>query len=272
MEENLIIYVLSDSIGETGELIARAAARQFTTDNNFEIRRFPYISNIEQIENILQEAKELLSIVIYTTVLEDNKDYYDRRGEELNIPVIDVMGDPLRAIGKLVNKAPKREAGLIRRLDESYFNKVEAIEFAVKYDDGKDHRGIKRADICLVGVSRTSKTPLSMYLAHRKFKVANVPLVPEVPAPKEIFEKDKKRIIGLVASPKKLNEIRQERLKSLGLDFNANYASMDRIKQELEYSRNIMEKLGCKVIDVSYKAIEETASIIIDYMSNEFGK
>ncbi len=99
---------------------------------------------------------------------------------------------------------PKRESGIIRRLDEKYFRKVEAVEFAVKYDDGKDTRGIKKADIVLVGVSRTSKTPLSMYLAHKHFKVANVPLVPEVPAPNELFEKDIKRIFGLIANPFKL--------------------------------------------------------------------
>ena len=270
MKENLVIYVLSDSIGETGELIARAAARQFTT-SDYEIRRFPYISGEDQIDEIFQEAKNDLSILIYTTVIESNKKYIDAKGEEFNIPVVDVMSDPLRSLGKLLKRAPKREAGLIRRLDESYFNKVDAIEFAVKYDDGKDHRGIKRADICLVGISRTSKTPLSMYLAHRRYKVANVPLVPEVPAPKEIFEKDPRRVIGLIASPLKLNEIRQERLKSLGLDFNANYASIDRINQELEYSKRIMNKLGCIVIDVSNKAIEETATIIIEKMSNEFG-
>lgn len=269
MKKNLVIYVMSDSIGETGELIARAAARQFTA-SDYEIRRFPYVSGEDQIDEIFEDARKYLSIIIYTTVIESNKNYIDNKGRELNIPVVDVMSEPLRGIAKLLNRSPKREAGLIRRLDESYFNKVEAIEFAVKYDDGKDHRGIKKADICLVGVSRTSKTPLSMYLAHKSYKVANVPLVPEVPAPKEIFEKDPRRVIGLVANPHKLNEIRQERLKSLGLDFNANYASIDRIKQELDYSKKVMTQLGCTVIDVSTKAIEETASIIIEKMSEDF--
>ncbi|MFA7533346.1 MAG: kinase/pyrophosphorylase, partial [Tissierellaceae bacterium] len=123
-----------------------------------------------------------------------------------------------------------------------------------------------------VGISRTSKTPLSMYLAHKNFKVANVPLVPEVPPPKELFEKDSRRIIGLVANPLKLNEIRQERLKALGLDNNANYANVDRINSELEYSKDIMKRLGCMVIDVSTKAIEETAGIVIDHMKKKFGE
>ena len=152
-----------------------------------------------------------------------------------------------------------------------YKRQVEAVEFAVKYDDGKDTRGIKKADIVLVGVSRTSKTPLSMYLAHKNFKVANVPLVPEVPAPAELFEKDTKRVFGLIANSQKLNEIRQERLKALGLSNNANYASISRIEEELEYSKKIMEKLQCKVIDVSNKAVEETAGIILEIMKHNFG-
>lgn len=110
-----------------------------------------------------------------------------------------------------------------------------------------------------------------MYLAHKHFKVANVPLVPEVPAPEELFEKDSKRIFGLIANPFKLNEIRQERLKSLGLNNNANYASIERINYELEYSKRIMEKLNCVVIDVSNKAVEETAGIIMEHMRNNFG-
>lgn len=271
MEKLITIYVVSDSIGETGELIARAAVRQFIP-KGFEIRRYPFIVGEEQIEDIFKDAVTRKSMVVYTTVSEKNRDFIQECGKKLDIPTIDVMTPPLEALERILGYPPKRESGIIRRLDENYFKKVEAVEFAVKYDDGKDPRGVKKADICLVGISRTSKTPLSMYLAHKNFKVANVPLVPEVPPPNELFEKDKKRVIGLVANPLKLNEIRQERLKALGLDFTANYANMDRINMELEYSREIMDKLGCIVLDVSNKAIEETAGIIMDYMKKNFGE
>ena len=267
---NLVtVYVVSASIGETGELIARAAVRQFIPEG-FEIRRYPFIVGKEQIKEIFEEAILRKSIIVFTTVSESTRDYIEECGRRTNIPTIDVMTPPLEALENVLGYPPKRESGIIRRLDENYFKKVEAVEFAVKYDDGKDPRGVKKADICLVGISRTSKTPLSMYLAHKNYKVANVPLVPEVPPPKELFEKDKRRIIGLVANPAKLNEIRQERLKSLGLDFTANYANVDRINMELEYSKEIMDKLGCIVIDVSNKAIEETAGIVIDYMKKAF--
>jgi len=270
MDGNLIIYVLSDSIGETGELIAKAAIRQFLLDD-YEIRKFPFISNKDRIFEIFEDAKTNKSILLYTTVSLENSQYIGDLGKKYNIPTIDILSGPLDVLEKFFGFPPKREAGLIRRLDENYFKKVEAVEFTVKYDDGKDPRGVKKADICLIGISRTSKTPLSMYLAHKHFKVANIPLVPEVIPSKEIFEKDNRRMFGLIADPIKINEIRKERLKALGLEFGASYANIDRIRQELEYSKEIMERIGCKVIDVTNKAIEETATHIIEYMAKDFG-
>lgn len=265
MNRNITIYVLSDSVGETGEQLTRAALSQFNS-GNYEIKTFPFITSKEQIIEIFEKAKDEPSVLVYTLVIEDLKDFIIEQGLELDVPTVDLLTPALQAMEDVLGFKPKGESGLIRKLDENYFKKVEAVEFAVKYDDGKDPRGIKKADIVLVGVSRTSKTPLSMYLAHKNYKVANVPLVPEVPAPMELFQKDRKRVIGLVADPYKLNEIRQERLKALGLSFNANYANVARINDELEYSRDIMKRLGCLIIDVSNKAIEETAGIIINYM------
>jgi len=154
--------------------------------------------------------------------------------------------------------------GLVRKMDEEYFKKVDAIEFAVKYDDGKDPRGILRADVVVIGVSRTSKTPLCMYLAHKGIKAANVPLVPEVAPPEEIFMLPPHKLIGLVIQPAQLNEIRRERLKTLGLTSTADYASMERILKELEYAENIMKRAGCSVIDVTNKAVEETATRVLE--------
>ena len=271
MDTSVTIYVLSDSIGETGEQVAKAAISQFNPEK-YEVRRFPYITHEDQIMEVFEEARNGRSVIIYTIVIEGLKNFIVENGKKYKIPTVDLMTPALDAIQSVLNYEPKRESGLIRRLDEKYFKKVEAVEFAVKYDDGKDTRGIKKADIVLVGVSRTSKTPLSMYLAHKHFKVANVPLVPEVPAPQELFLKDPRRVFGLIANPFKLNEIRQERLKSLGLNNDANYASIERIKLELEYSKQVMEKLNCTVIDVSNKAVEETAGIVIEHMKENFGE
>src|SRR5699024_8477772 len=135
--------------------------------------------------------------------------------------------------------------------------------FAVKYDDGRDPSGIEEADIVLIGVSRTSKTPLSQYLALKSYKVANVPIVPEVDPPIELYQTDPNKCYGLKISPTELNGIRKERLKSLGLKQNANYATVERINKELNYFEKIVERLGCPVIDVTNKAVEETANIIL---------
>ncbi len=265
----LVVYVLSDSIGETGELMARAVLSQFDLQK-YEIKREPFITSQDQIDEVLSDAKIRTSVIFYTLVLRELSEYVEKRCKNLDIQCVDLMTGAMEAIRSVVNMSPKYEAGIIRKFDDNYFRKVEAIEFAVKYDDGKDPRGIKKSDIVLIGISRTSKTPLSMYMAHHNFKVANVPLVPEVEPPKELFQKDGRRIIGLIANPMKLNEIRQERLKSLGLDNNASYANMKRIEEELEYSKSLMQRLKCMIIDVSYKAIEETAGIIMQYIQEEF--
>lgn len=257
-----VVYVLSDSIGETGEQVAKAAISQFNS-GKYETRRFPYITNEEQIIEILEEAKNERCMIVFTIVIDCLRTFLLEKAKEYKIPVIDLMTPILDGMQQLVGFEPKREAGIIRKLDEKYFRKVEAVEFAVKYDDGKDTRGIKKADIVLLGVSRTSKTPLSMYLAYKNIKVANIPLVPEVPPPDELFEIDSSRIIGLTANPIKINEIRKERLKALGLNDDASYANMDRILNELQYAEELMKGLDCTVIDVSVKAVEETAGIIL---------
>lgn len=269
-ESKLMVYVISDSIGETGELIAKASVRQFDT-KDYAIKRFPYTNTVEQVKPLLEDAaKHKRALVVYTNVDEDTRAYIKQKERELNLHMVDVMGPPMDEIQSILGYEPMRQPGLIRRLDENYFKKVEAIEFAVQYDDGKDPRGVVKADIVLVGVSRTSKTPLSMYLANKLYKVANVPLVPEVPVPKEVYQKDKRRLFGLIANSEKLYTIREERLRALGLNSSAKYANVDRIKEEVDYSVQIMKDIGCTIIDVSNKAIEETAEIINDYMVSWF--
>ncbi|CEH33213.1 MAG: pyruvate, water dikinase regulatory protein [Clostridium sp.] len=264
--ENLIIYVISDSVGETAQQVTKAAISQFNMNEDYEIRRFPYVVDSKFLLEILNSGKNENAIIVYTLVDENLLNTTKSFCEEEGLSHVDLMTPLLREITNKTNIKPKREPGIIRKLDESYFKRVEAIEFAVKYDDGKDPRGVLKSDIVLVGISRTSKTPLSMYLANKNIKVANVPLVPEIPIPKEVFEINPKKIIGLTNTPEKLNIIRQERLKALGLSSNASYANLERILQELDYSEQIMKRIGCPVIDVSSKAIEETAGIILDIM------
>ena len=179
------------------------------------------------------------------------------------------MGPLMDQIAKATGLEPYNEPGRVHRLDEDYFKKIEAIEFAVKYDDGKDTSGLEKADIVLLGVSRTSKTPLSQFLALKKYKVMNVPLVPEVKPPSELFDVNPDKCVALRINPDTLYKIRKERLSQLGLKDTAMYANSRRIEEELVYFDEIIGKIVCPVIDVSDKAIEETANAIMKYVDSE---
>ncbi|MCL6457573.1 MAG: kinase/pyrophosphorylase [Gorillibacterium sp.] len=259
----LTVFVASDSAGDTGEGVVRAAAVQFSP-LTINIRRYTFIQSRLSIDQIVEAAAAIQGMIVFTLVVPELRDYLIELALMRKIVCIDLLGPIIGNLETLLHKKSRHEPGIIHELDENYFKRVEAIEFAVKYDDGQDTSGVLKADIVLVGVSRTSKTPLAMYLANKGFKVANVPLVPELKPPKELFTIPKNKIVGLRIGPDKLNAIRKERLKALGLHGEANYAKVERIEQELGYSAEIMAKLNCVVLDVSNRAVEETASLIQD--------
>jgi len=257
------VFIVSDSIGETAEMVVRAAASQFNS-GSMEIRQIPNISDKATLGEIVHQALENNFLIAYTLVLDELGDFLRQEAAAAGVVCVDILGPIISAFEEASHLSPKREPGLLRKVDEMYYRRVEAVEFAVRYDDGKDPRGVTQADIVLVGVSRTSKTPLSMYLAHKRIKVANVPLVPEVTPPEEIFKVERGKVIGLVINPELLNNIRAERLKTLGLSGQASYANFERILEELEFADKVMKKLGCPVIDVTNRAVEETASKILE--------
>jgi regulator of PEP synthase PpsR (kinase-PPPase family) len=261
----VIVYVVSDAAGDTGELVVRAAIAQFHPIHA-DIRRAPFVSDVALLARITEQAAIAEAIVLYTLVRPHLREAMRQLAEEAGITAIDLLGSFIETLEQRTGRKSRQEPGLNHVLDADYFRKVEAVEFAVKYDDARDTMGVLKADIVLVGVSRTSKTPLSMYLAHQKFKVANVPLVPELKPPEELFALPKRKVIGLTIDTGYLNVIRKERLKALGLPNTAAYATKNRIQQELEYAESIMKKLDCVVIDVSHKAVEETASLIMEYI------
>ena len=260
-----LVLVVSDSVGETCELVVRAASIQFH-ENAIDTLRIPFVEDEQTIIDVVTQAKAQHAIIAFTLVNEEHRALLMKLGEEHQVKTVDLLGDLLDVLSGQLKEAPREKPGLIYRLDDDYFRKIEAMEFAVKYDDGRDPRGLKKADIVLVGVSRTSKTPLSQYLALKRYKVANVPLVPESRPPEELFDLPAERCVGLIISPEKLISIRMERLKSLGLKPEADYAQLERINRELEYARGIYERIGCDVIDVTNKAVEETAGIILRHL------
>ncbi len=259
-----IVYIVSDSVGETAELVVKAALSQFDNSGEYLLHRVPYVENLEILDETINQAEEKGAIIGFTLVNPTFRRHLLEESVKRKIECIDIMGPLMDAMEKVYQKKPRLEPGLVHKLDEDYFKRVEAIEFAVRYDDGRDPRGISKADIVLIGVSRTSKTPLSQYLAHKRLKVANVPIVPEVNPPEELFQVDPNRCIGLKISPEKLNDIRKERLKALGLGDQASYANRERILQELDHFEKVVERIGCHVINVSNKAVEETANVILN--------
>lgn len=262
---NAVVYAISDTFEETAAAVAKAAAAQFS-DCAIEIDRVHCIRDSKTIDQIIDSAKNYNSLLIIDMVQKDLKDYLIHRAVDNNIAYFDIMEQAVATFSKVINKQPKLVADATYRLNEEYFDRMEAIDFAVKYDDCKDPRAIKKADLVLIGISRTSKTPLSIYLATKNLKVANIPLVPEVVLPKELYEIPRERIFGLVTSKQKLNTIRMERLKAHGLDDGTNYASLERIDYEIKYADKIMKDIGCIVLDVTDKAIEETASTILQIL------
>lgn len=264
---NQIVYIVSDSVGETADLVVRAAMGQFLFTPD--IRRVPYVEDTGTLKEVISMAQSNHAIICFTLVKPEMRQYLFKEAAKEKVQVYDIIGPLIDLIQSTTGGTPRYEPGLARKLDEEYFKKIEAIEFAVKYDDGRDPRGILKADIVLIGLSRTSKTPLSQYLAHKRLKVANVPLVPEIDPPEELFLVPKEKCFGLKIDPEKLNYIRKERLKSLGLSDGANYANLDRINDEIKHFEKIIDRIGCTVLDVSNRAIEESASVILNVIQNQ---
>lgn len=265
----LTIFAVSDSIGETANQVAMAAASQFS-DKDVIVRRMPYIKTLEDVKDVIDEVVKCEKSMIISTIITVNvREYLTEKAIEKNIFVNNVLGPVINVASTLIDKVPDYNPGAMWKTDEDYFNRIEAMEFAMQYDDSKDNRGIKNADVILVGLSRTSKTPLCMYLANKGIKAINVPLVPEVDIPEELFEVDKKKIFGLVINPLQLIEIRKKRLDKFNrLPANIEYASDERVLEEFDFSDKVMRKLGCKTIDVTQRAIEDTALIIMEHVRN----
>lgn len=261
----LTIFAVSDSIGETANQVALATASQFSKD--VEVKRIPYIKSLEDVEDLINAVLEYENevIIISTIITVSVREYLTQKGLEKNISVINVLGPILNVASSKLNKLPNNNPGAMWKTDEEYFKRIEAMEFAMQYDDSKDYRGLKNSDVVLIGLSRTSKTPLCMYLANKGIKAINIPLMPEVGVPKELFEVDKKKVFGLTINPLQLIEIRKKRLdKFHRMPSGIEYAGDARVLEEFDYADRIIRRIGCKTIDVTQRAIEDTALIILD--------
>ena len=263
-----VIYVVSDSTGETAERVTRATLLQFP-DENVRLKIERRVRDRRGLSAILQKAAASEAMVVFTLVRPELRDYFNEEAGRLGVLHVDVIGTIIRQIGQHLEADPVNIPSAELPLSAEYFRRVEAIEFAVKSDDGKEPRNLDKADLVLCGVSRTSKTPLSTYLAGRGLKVANVPLVLGVDPPPELLVLPGYRVIGLTIDVDQLLGIRKHRLQQLGMPPDANYGLREHVKTELEYAHGIFrDHPEWMVVDVTNCAIEESATIILDALKD----
>ena len=262
--EKAPIYVVSDSTGETAERVVRAALLQFP-NHGVPVRLFTRVREKKSAEDVLRKAGEAGAMVVFTLGAPELREYFRETAHTENIEAVDVIGALIAKVGSFLDATPLNVPTLTMPLSADYFRRVEAIEVAVKCDDGREPRNLRKAEVILTGVSRTSKTPLSTYLAGRGLKVANVPLVLGVDPPAELFEVAPERVVGLTIRLNQLLEIRKARLQQLGMPTETNYALKEHIRDELEYAHSLFSSNpGWMVVDVSGRAIEETSTIILE--------
>jgi len=253
------IHIVSDATGETATRVVAAVEAQFP-DQPFVTVRHPRVETIADLHLALARMQGRRAVLIFTVVEPTLREAMRELCSEADLVYCDLLEEPLGAVARVSGREATMKPGLQPPLDEHYFHRIAAIEYAVKADDGLG-RALPGADIVLVGVSRTSKTPLSMYLGYLGWKVANVPIVDGIPPPPELFEIDARKMVGLTIDAVRLAEIRSERLQLMGGD--PQYANLAAIYDELEYASEIHRRLGCPVIDVSELSIEEIAQRIL---------
>jgi regulator of PEP synthase PpsR (kinase-PPPase family) len=254
------LHVISDSTGETAVRLVLALEAQFP-DTEFEVVRHPRVETIDDVQLAVSRTKDRPAVIVYTLVDTQLRDTMGELCRRDSLHCCDLLGHPIEEVAAVSGKAAKMESGRRPPLDSHYFKRMEAIEFAVKFDDGLGV-GLEDADIVLVGVSRTSKTPLSMYLGYLGYKVANVPIVRGIEPPKELLEIDRTKIVGLTIDAERLSEIRQVRARLMRLSKSA-YSELVEIYEELEQAAAVHRQLGCPIVDVSELSIEETAQRVL---------
>ena len=258
------VYQVSDSTGETLDRIFLAIKAQFS---NFECKTIhhSFTRTKNQIDSIISKSKtEKNIIILYTIVDKDLSKYLEIEAKKNNIPSFEVLGNLISDFSRLLNQEASRKPSGQHVLGKDYYNRIEAVQFTMSHDDGKKINDLESSDVILVGISRTSKTPTSIYLANRGYKVSNIPMVPDKNLPKKLFESSKNTcVIGLVCEASRLLDVRRNRIQSMHEDRAVNYTDEKEIFSELENSKKIFKKNNWPVIDVTRKSVEETAASII---------
>lgn len=266
MKQKLDVFVLSDGVGETALRVARAAFIQFPEmDTTF--TKYPFIKKDDQLQRILNRARDVHAVILHTIVSKEICENINEFCQKNGIVYYDILNPIIGTYSQISHQTPLRKKGLLHELDKDYFDMISAMEFTITNDDGQNPKGFLEADLVLLGISRTSKTPLSLYLANKNIKVANLPLSPATAIPEQLWAVDKQKIIGLTNDMNVLLKIRRQRMIAYGLNPDTNYSDENEIQKEIDYSNDIYQKLGCPVINVADRSIEETAAIIMEKLN-----
>jgi regulator of PEP synthase PpsR (kinase-PPPase family) len=259
------IFIISDATGETAEKVVRAALLQFEQySHGVGLRVFPHLRHEHDVDSVIAEAYTAQALVVSTLVRAPERSLLAAKCEERGVQCVDLIGTLLGTLAGFFGVEPRGVPGLLHTVSDSYYQRMEAIEFTVHSDDGRNPEALSRADLVLCGVSRTSKTPLSIYLAQKGYRVANVPLVLDLPPPSELYDVPPERVFALTIQPDALLQIRRERLVRLGMTPDTSYGQRDYILREIYAARDLYARHpGWPVIDITGKAIEETAADIL---------
>lgn len=266
----LNIFAVSDGTGKTAEGVVRAALTQYD-DPEVRIVRYGGVREQKRIHEIVAEAAQEGGFIVHTLVSPDWRRLMFTEGRASNVATIDLMGPMLARLSELLEIQPRSEPGLFQPFDKAYLLRIDAIDYTVRHDDGRNIDDLDQAEIVLVGVSRTSKTPLSIFLAYRGWRVANVPLVLGIDPPEKLFELPRRRVVGLIVKPERLSELRQERVRHMGTPA-LGYADLDSINKEVAYAYTIFERRrDWPLVDVTTKPIEETAAEVVSLVGHTHG-
>lgn len=263
----LTILVVSDATGETAERIVRSALVQFKNAPAEVVRR-GHVRTLTQVRAVAREAAERRALILHTLVSNKLRRSMLAESRRRGVDAMDLMGPVLDRLASHLQLTPREKPGLFKQLKEYKSREIEAVEFAFQHDDGQHPQGLKRAEVVLVGISRTMKTPTTLYLAYRRWFAANVPLIPEVQPPAELLAVPAERVFCLFMSPLRLQELRSTRADIFGIPAEP-YTSLERIREELRFARDLCDQRGWQQIDATGKSVEEVVREILALLPNE---
>jgi len=263
-ERRAELFVVSDGTGETAAAVVRAAMAQFQT--RCRLRTFADTRTPAQVRRVVDLAARAGGLVVFTLVDKRLARVLIEQAAERGVPVVDVLGSLIAHVAEHLRAEPRAQPGLLHGFSDEYFRRVEAVEFAVRHDDGANLHTLFRADLVLTGPSRTSKTPLSMYLAQRGLRTGNVPLLPGIEPPRELLDLDPRKVIALVANRQTLVDVRRARVRALGVSPYSSYADPEVVSEELRHVRRLVRQRAWRSVDVSGRAVEENAARVLEIL------